>query len=369
MSIICASCGEDSASPKGDGPGDGEDGGDAGSQTTRDGGNPFGDAGGPVGGGRGDRPVCATKSERTSLAKVHATVLLDHSGSMGNSGSEQNIGRRWYPMVRALNSFFTQGGTAGMNASLRIYPQERASVPESCRRELYQRPDVPITALPSNTFNNFLSQTSDPVGGSAILPALEGGLLYAKDMATKRPGEKAVIVLITDGLLSTDPTNPANCETTYENLHQTAATAFKANPSIPTHVIAVGNEPDRNKFNAIAAQGGTEKAIFLDVAAPENTANALATALDKGRFQPLACRFAPPTAPAGKQLDPNAVDVTLTHDGLATKLPYNATCAGSGWRYDNPRAPTNIELCAATCDSVKTDTAAKVSVDFACVGN
>ena len=47
----------------------------------------------------------------------------------------------------------------------------------------------------------------------------------------------------------------------------------------------------------------------------------------------------------------------------------SGSCSGSDVYYDNPTTPTQIHLCPAACNLVKSDDNASISIDFGCLGS
>lgn len=86
---------------------------------------------------------------------------------------------------------------------------------------------------------------------------------------------------------------------------------------------------------------------------------------------PLPCAFDVPMAPDGTGIDPTRVNVIYTAaDGSSSTIPFvmggAAACAGPGWYYDNPAAPTLISLCGASCAVVGADTTGRVDIALGC---
>jgi hypothetical protein len=85
---------------------------------------------------------------------------------------------------------------------------------------------------------------------------------------------------------------------------------------------------------------------------------------------PLPCVFDVPAAPGGTTVDPTRVNVIHTAaDGSSTTIPFvmsAGACAGPGWYYDDPVAPTKIELCDASCSVVGTDTTGRIDIALGC---
>ena len=289
--------------------------------------------------------ACATSSASGQLTPANLVFMFDQSGSMGGP----NMSVKWSPVTAALSAFFSDAASTGMSASLQYFSQG-----STCSSSNYQTPEVPLSPLPSPAFASSIS-THSPAGGTPTLPALKGAIDYAKSTAAAKPGEKVAVVLVTDG-------DPNDCNSTVNNVAAEAATVAA---TIPTYVIGVGS--DFGNLNAMAVGGGTGAAILVTVGDPNKTKADLAAALNKIRGATASCSFAMPKPPSGQVLDINAVNVQFTSSAGPQTLAYNRDCTGgTGWHYDNASAPTAIDLCQATCDSVKAATGGKVSIAFGC---
>lgn len=70
----------------------------------------------------------------------------------------------------------------------------------------------------------------------------------------------------------------------------------------------------------------------------------------------ISCSIAIPSAPAGQTLDPARVNVAVSSNlapggkHALAQVPGQAACGdGAGWYFDQPSAPTHLELCPASC--------------------
>jgi hypothetical protein len=128
----------------------------------------------------------------------------------------------------------------------------------------------------------------------------------------------------------------------------------------------VGSE--LTSLDAIAAAGGTGKAILVDVGVPATTQTQLTTALDAVREKQIQCSTPLPAAPAGKTLDPRHVNVAIQSGaGTTNALAYSVGCAfPDGWQYDVLASPTEIVLCPGACATLHADAAAKLAIAMAC---
>jgi hypothetical protein len=164
--------------------------------------------------------------------------------------------------------------------------------------------------------------------------------------------------MVTDG-------EPQGCAGNTIDATASAAKAVAAH--LPTYVIGVGAELDSLK--AIAVGGGTEQAFIVSLDDPAQTRKDLLDAINLIRGKAISCELPLPAPPVGKKLDPDKVNVQFTGQGqTAMPLKYGATCSDdTAWHYDDPTKPTQIQLCDATCATVKADPIGKLDVVFGCV--
>ncbi len=89
----------------------------------------------------------------------------------------------------------------------------------------------------------------------------------------------------------------------------------------------------------------------------------------------LACELVtPPQQQPGGLIDWTKVQVEYTPGGTGTpqlfpQVPNAAACAGDGFYYDNPTAPTKAILCPTACTKVKADSNAKLELLLGCLGS
>jgi Mg-chelatase subunit ChlD len=337
------------------------------------GGSTANNSGNASGGTSGDGPIeeCAVANQQAELKPVYLVFLLDESGSMGDGTNGQRA-QKWDPVTQALNAFFADAGSAGIMASLSIFPlnknktQSKADedIAPDCAASAYVTPVVAPTALPNTTAFADAIMALDPPNeyGTPTLPALAGTIDYAKTVLAEDPTRKVAIVMVTDG----DPNRCAG-----NNIENTAAAAAAIADQIPTYVIGVGKS--LTSLNDIAIGGGTKNAFIVSSDDPEQTPDKtrqdLLDAVNLIRGQAISCEVDIPAPPVGKKLDPDKVDVQFSGDGKpATSLKYGAECTGdTAWRYDNAATPTKIELCADMCTAIKADAKGKLDVVFGCV--
>ena len=317
--------------------------------------------------GSGGVQSCAAANQQAELAPVYLVFLLDESGSMGD-GKNGKRAEKWDPVTSALKAFFADPESAGITASLSLFPLNKntgsgaadQSKPADCGASAYVTPEVAPTALPDDkTFAAAIAKIDPPNEfGTPTFPALSGTIEYADTLLKEDAARKVAIVMVTDG-------EPYGCDG--NTIANTAMAAQAVAARLPTYVIGVGKE--LGSLKAIAEGGGTDDAFIVSLDDPAQTQKDLLAAINLIRGKAISCELTIPAPPAGKRLDPDKVDVQFTGSGgPATSLKYGTACTGdTGWHYDDATKPTKILLCDQTCTSVKADPVGKLDVVFGCV--
>jgi len=233
---------------------------------------------------------------------------------------------------------------------------------ESCDAADYAVPEVEIGVLPENAQNIVDSMAlHQPSTGTPTSAALAGAIEHAKDWAKLRPTHTVVDVLATDG-------DPTSCDTSIPDIEAIAEDGATQKPAVRTFVIGVGSST--SNLNGIAAAGGTQHAYIVDTNADTN-AQFLA-ALDDIRHVALACSFVIPLPSTGNP-DYSSINVQYSPGDGSTpevlmEVPDVVHCpmVGNAWYYDNPKKPTEIILCKATCDKISGDKLGQVDVVLGC---
>jgi hypothetical protein len=184
-------------------------------------------------------------------------------------------------------------------------------------------------------------------------------------MAQNNPGTNSAVLLVTDGL----PQGPASeCSgVDPEDPNEIAALAENAatfDPPVKTFVVGLPGV-DQTIANTIAQGGGTDAAILVS---STNVAAEFAQALAKVRGDAIPCEYPIPQQVFEGDVGIGYVNVEITPGDGSDKLvvPYDPSCSGEGWRYDDPSNPTAILLCPATCDAVRQDLAAAIRILMGC---
>ena len=322
----------------------------------------------------GGMDACAFTTATATQTPLDIYFLLDRSGSMAYNHS-------WTDEVTALEDFFYDVNSDGIGVGLGYMPITDG-VNVLCDYTQYT-PAVSITPLPTSqgTLSTSLAAKT-PFGGTPTTVGLQGAVAAAMANEVKNPTHTTVIVFSSDGI----DINGCNIvpdgglpNTTANAIAVIAAAAALPHP-IKTFVIGINPEP---KLNDFAMAGGTGKAILIGAtdggvsdggvsdAAVVDIEGPLIAAFNAVRSQALPCEYSIPTNPSGT-INFSDVNVTYTPSGGATVPFYGVNSASdcqsnySDWYYDNPNAPTRIELCPNSCTTVKSATSAKVNVAYGC---
>ncbi len=357
------------------GSGEGGSGGGAASGTGGGGGINVGGNGGSInvdgGGGSGNFQGCASDVHNGELVPLDMYMMLDKSASMQDSG-------KWSGVTGAIKQFVALPNLDKLGMGIALFPTPAtAPIPAACTSDQqcgfygpcvpgfntcsgslagndscvatdYQKPLVPIAALPGvgPQITQVIDSASPDGASTPMAPALEGATFYAMGWAQAHPDHITAVVLATDG-------DPTNCmPNDVSDVAARAATALAFSPSVRTFVIGVGSS--LTSRNSIAAAGGTDQAIIVDTTG--NTGQQFLDALNKIRGG-MVCQYQLPT---GAKADPTKVNVQFTPDGQPGQTFPNVSdaskCLGQpAWYYDKnpPATPSQILLCPAACDLVK----------------
>jgi hypothetical protein len=316
--------------------------------------------------------------------------MFDRSGSMSQLQDEMDptSPSRWTMASAALKSFFSTA--EDLAVALRFFPHDMpvagcvGGSTNTCDAVACSQPLVPLLADPTMLLPKLdaapadahemallaaIDMSTPPAsmsaeGMSAGTPthaALDGALQWASayQMAHPRPEQQTLVILVTDG-------QPSGCDQDINNIAQLAAGAL-ASSGVATYTIGLTGS-NENDMREIALAGGGESFFVSDGA----TATAdLIAAFEAIKGSALGCEFSVPAGQGGAT-DPNKVNVDYTPGPNAMIEPFGkvASMAECGtdyaWYYDDPAMPTQIILCPATCEIVRVNPTAGISIAIGC---
>ncbi len=328
--------------------------------------------------------ACEKTTDEARFVPANVLFVIDKSGSMScNPPPEQSSAscdaspvpvNASSPTKWALTRDALKAAIGGMpsSSSVGVAYFPRGSV---CERPI--QPDVPIASLTAG-HRAKLDESLDgvtPVGATPLAGSLSNGYIY---LGTESLTGNVFVILITDGAES--------CGGDTTQLVGTVAS--EAAKGVRTFVIgAPGSESFRSVLSDIAfagetassstcAHGGSQPDMgdcHYDMTSAGDFSAALNAALATISGTALSCEFLiPDRLPNGDPIDYGKVNVryrpgTGDPETLIRFAP-SGDCDGDGgtdgWQYSADRA--SIVLCGASCETVKGDATAKVSIVFGC---
>lgn len=297
-------------------------------------------------------PGCAGEVYEGEAVPLDLYLMFDQSGSMSTVVDDATGKTRMDVVRAAVRAFLADTESVGLGAGIGYFGHQPLGE-TTCSPSDYATPAVAIGELPGLEPALIASlDARPPTGETPTGAAIRGACSYVSGYSASNPGRNPAILLVTDGEPKA-PLSEATCNPTLEDAVAAAEECY-AGSGIRTYVLGVG--PSLTNLRVIAEAGGTEDAFLAEL---DNTEQVLA-ALRAVRFAAqLPCEIALSEA-AIAQYDPDGNDSTVAF--LDLECGYHAVpevqgasaCAGTeGWYFDDPAAPTRIELCETTCGAVK----------------
>jgi hypothetical protein len=289
-------------------------------------------------------------------------IMFDTSGSMLNEVAGGQT--RLQAIQQAAAEFLRDPASEGIGVGIGYFGNQPLG-DTSCDEAAYATPDVEVTTDHEAIIASLDARS--PTGETPTAAALRGACGYARAEQEAHPERALVILLMTDG----KPEAPISCGSggccpTLDDATAAASECASGPEGLPIYVLGVG--PELDNLHQIAAAGKTREAYLVD---DDNvTANVL-HALNSIRGDAVVpCTLNIPEPRDGSILDYSQVNLVYSTSGCnfvpAYYVDSQASCdAEGGWYYDNPSAPSTVELCPATCDDVSIPGAA-LRFSFGC---
>ena len=295
-----------------------------------------------------DGEVCAAQAYEGEAVPLDIYIMFDQSGSMLN-----DVGgiTRLDAIERAAGTFLRDPASSPIGVGVGYFGYQPIGQ-TSCAASDYASPSVYVT-LDHEAVLGSLAQR-EPIGETPTGAAIRGACSYAKDWKKANAGHSVVMLLLTDG----EPKAPVSCSSgtccpTLPDAVQAATECRSGKPGIKTYVLGVG--PFLDNLQQIAQAGGTEHAYLIgDQDVEQKVLQALKAIRGDAS---IPCQLKIPEPMGGTQLNYGLVNVAFQDSSCKLSTIYNvpsaASCdASGGWYYDNPAAPSSVNLCGASCDQV-----------------
>jgi hypothetical protein len=296
-----------------------------------------------------DDAVCAAQAYEGEAIPLDIYIMFDQSGSMLN-----DVGglTRLDAVERATSTFLRDQASESIRVGVGYFGFQPIGQ-TSCQPDDYASPSVPVTLDHEAVLRSLAER--EPTGETPTGAAIRGACGYAKEWKKSNAGHSVVLLLLTDG----EPKAPMSCSSgtccpTLPDAVQAAADCRSGEPGIETYVLGVG--PFLDNLQQIAQAGGTEHAYLIG---DQDVEQKVLQALNSIRgAASIPCELKLPEPSGAKPLDYGLVNVAYQDASCALSTIYNVPSAAScdavagGWYYDDPTAPSSVELCGASCDRV-----------------
>jgi hypothetical protein len=198
---------------------------------------------------------------------------------------------------------------------------------------------------------------------------VQGSLAVLRRHLDMHPGQGGILVMATDGMPSSCPSN------TIPDVAKLLEQVRTAPSGITTYVIGVAtpnNAAELMALNQLATAGGTTTPFVISPT--ERLSQRFLETLNVIRGQALPCEFTIPAPATGTAIDWKKVNVQIKNAAATDEVLYSggaAKCDATkgGWYYDvDPTmgTPTRIIACPATCAQLKSQNEASVELKFGC---
>jgi hypothetical protein len=297
--------------------------------------------------------VCAGKLYKGQSLPTDIFVMFDQSGSMLKK--DDGVTTRMDAVRSAVDQFMKAPESSGVGIGIGYFGFHPLSCAcTSCNPADYATPKVTIGTLPDQaaaimgSLNGIMPTGETPTGA-----AIRGACMYARDRKAAEPTRNIVILLVTDGEPEAPLTSKTGaCTPTLEDAMAAATECSSA--GVPTYVLGVG--PSLDNLNKIAAAGQTKSAYLVANGGTPGIVKALASIRNDAM---IPCTMQLPSVSVAETIDFQKVNVVYSDASCKVSTfsyvasPAGCTAQPGGWYYDNPMMPTQINLCAPTCEQVK----------------
>ena len=293
--------------------------------------------------------VCAAQAYEGEAVPLDIYIMFDQSGSMLN-----DVGgiTRLDAVEGAARIFLRDSASAAIGVGVGYFGFQPIGQ-TTCVPSDFATPSVSVTLDHESVLSSLAAR--QPVGETPTGAAIRGACGYAQQWKKSNAGHSVVLLLLTDG----EPKAPLSCSTgtccpTLADAVQAASDCQSSQPGIKTYVLGVG--PFLDNLQQIAQAGGTDHAYLVGDQDVEQRVlqalNAIASAAS------IPCQLKIPEPTGGNELDYGFVNVAYQDSSCTLSTIYNvpdvASCDATtgGWYYDNPAAPSSVNLCGASCARV-----------------
>ncbi len=294
-------------------------------------------------------------SNTVALPELDLVFVVDQSLAMGCAAPNTNE-TPWSGMTGAIEDFAQNPTLPLVDIGLDFFghPPATDAGPgrtSSCFASDYQNLELSPVPVPAR-LDNITGEVGAhaPSTDGALSVAFAGAMNVTVELAAQNPTKKYAVVLMTGTELDVCSGTPP-VATAAAGLMGGVET-FVISTAAPSNTCAPNAVSSAVDLNAVAAAGGTQKANVLE---PPSALRAPALAA----IQAIANQFMPPAPPCAYDLGsaaprPNedvlVVGGNSTGDAILNPVSKGACDPNTGgWYFDDPKSPTTVRLCDASC--------------------
>jgi len=295
---------------------------------------------------------CAGEVYEGEAIPLDLYLMFDQSGSMSTKVDATTGATRMDIVRSAVRAFLEDKQSVGLGVGLGYFGHQPLRE-TTCDPGEFTTPDVEIGALPDQTAALVSSLAArEPTGETPTGAAIRGACDYVVGYKQDNAGRNPAILLVTDG----EPKAPLSEEVCAPTLDDAVLAAEECYQEHGVRIYVLGVGPSLTNLRVIAEAGGTETAFLAD----QDNAEQVLEALVAVRYAAqLPCELSV-DADALAKSDINLNDSTVAYLNFAceyrgvTSVASKAECGSEGgWYFDDPDAPSAIQLCDVTCGDVK----------------
>jgi hypothetical protein len=299
-----------------------------------------------------DDEVCAAQAYEGEAVPLDIYIMFDQSGSMLNDVGGMT---RLEAVQGAARTFLRDQASAAIGVGVGYFGFQPIGQ-TTCVASDFATPSVSVTLDHEAVLSSLAAR--QPTGETPTGAAIRGACGYAQGWKKANAGHSVVLLLLTDG----EPKAPVSCSAgtccpTLADAVQATSDCRSGQPGIKTYVLGVG--PFLDNLQQIAQAGGTDHAYLVG---DQNVEQQVLQALNSIRGDAsIPCQLKIPAPTGGAELNYGLVNVAYQDSNCTLSTIYNvpnvASCdaTSGGWYYDNPAAPSSVNLCGASCESSEVD--------------
>ncbi len=318
------------------------------------------------GGGIPDGGECVLISSKSQFTEVDLIFVVDQSLAMGCITSTNPT--PWLAMTGGIEDFAKNPSRPDVALGLDFFGQlvagDAGSSQTSCFATSYEPLAVAPTLAPGNISGLFAAlETHGPSTDGALSAAYAGVMTTTLELKAQNPFNEYAIVLVTgtepDVCAGTPPTSTAAAGS------MGGVPTFVITTPTPSNTCDATAPPGSTDLAGIASLGGSGTPYVLDPLGSLRAATVAAIdAIVDHLSGPGTCSF-----DLGNNAPRFDETVTVSYDdasgvqhGVVEVTKGSCDPTEGGWYWDDPKSPTKIDLCDASCKAASAGGSVQIQI-------